>query len=255
MPATAIAAIKILVLPPASLIILALVGLFFHKRRFGIVLSVMALLGLLLSSLPIVTGTLAGFWERFPPLQPSHVAEFQPQAVVVIGGGVKHNASEYQAPLTVHPRTLLRLRYAAKIAREYDLPILVSGGVVEDMNVSEAQLMAQVLEQEFNVFVTWQEQDSRNTAENAQFTRDLLIKQGVTDIILVTQAYHMPRAISEFRKSGFNVLPAPTDFIRPSSEALSDLKFSDFIPSSTALTESFLLAHESLGMLWYAIRY
>jgi len=165
---------------------------------------------------------------------------------------VKHNASEYQAPLAVHPRTLLRLRYAAKLVKEFGLPIPVSGGVVEDKNVSEVQLMAQRLEGEFNVSVTWREQDSRNIAENAQFTRDLLIKQGVTDIILVTQAYHTPRAISEFRKSGFNIVPAPTDFIGRSSDGLCDLKFSAFVPSSTTLTESFLLAHEGLGVLWYA---
>jgi len=256
MPATAFTAIKLLVLPPGSLIILALVGLMFHKRRFGLILSAMALLSLLLLSLPIVVALLAGYWERYPPVSFSQIENFSPQALVVIGGGATDRADEYQMLLTVHTRTLARLRYAAKLTKQFELPILVSGGRLPNyQNVSEAQLMAQVLEEEFNIRVTWKEQESANTAENARFTRELLVKQGVNDIILVTQAYHMPRALHEFTKAGFKVLPAPTAFIADQSEKPFDFTIVDFLPSPVALMDGFLLAHESLGMLWYAVRY
>lgn len=252
MPVTLIAVIKLLVLPPGSLIILALVGLVFQKRRFGLPLSAACVLCLLLLSLPAVVGAWANLWERFPPLPLSQIQAVKPQALVVLGGGAEKAAPEYLAPFMVNTRTLVRLRYAAKLAAELELPVLVSGGRISDESaVSEAQLMARVLEDEFQVPVAWQEPLSRNTAENARFSAALLREHGIHTIVLVTQAYHMPRAVSEFVKAGFKVLPAPTAFIGQDSER----SLFDFLPSSAALMNSFLLSHESLGMLWYAIRY
>lgn len=202
-------------------------------------------------SLPFVVNQWAYNWEQFPPLEPDQIKHFKPQALVVIGGGTE-NATEYLTPMTVNSRTLLRIRYAAKLARQQGLPILVSGGSVVDTEyLSEAVLMADVLEQEFKTPVAWLETQSRNTAENAQFSRHVLQSFAVNKIVLVTQAYHMPRAVSEFRKAGFVVLPAPTAYIG----GYSEWTIFDFLPSATALTNSFLLAHENLGMLWYRIRY
>ena len=242
-------AIKLLILPPGGLFVLAVIGLIFRRRRFGMPLMAMGLLGLLALSLPVVVGAWARVWECYPPLQARQVQQFRPQALVVIGGGVGNNATEYQTPWTINTRTLLRLRYAAKLAREFELPVLVSGGrFTERQGGSEAELMAQVLEQEFKIPVTWQEQQSRNTSENARFSRELLRRQGIDTIVLVTQAYHMPRALSEFNKAGFNVLPAPTAFVGGDSA----LSVFDFLPSPIALMNSFLMAHESVGMLWFA---
>lgn len=245
-------AIKLLLLPPASLLFLVFIGLIFRKRRFGLPLLTMSLLCLLLLSLPVVVSEWARHWERFLPLQSGDVQKFKPQALVVIGGGIAKNAQEYQAPVTLNTRSLLRVRYAARLAKELGLPILVSGGSIFDSEyASEAQLMAEVLEGEFDTPVAWLEQQSRNTAENARYSRALLKAHDINDIVLVTQAYHMPRAAHEFRKAGFNVLPAPTAFIGYDSE----FTWLDLLPSPSALMNSFLLAHESLGMLWYSIRY
>lgn len=56
------------------------------------------------------------------------------------------------------------------------------------------------------------ETKSRNTYENAVFTRDLLQPKPVDRWLLVTSAYHMPRAVGAFRKAGFNIVPFPVDF-------------------------------------------
>ena len=211
-----------------------------------------SLLVLLLLSLPVVVKLWARSWENFSALQAEHVQPFNPQALVVISGGVVYGAVEYQSAMTINTRTLLRVRYAAKLAREMDLPILVSGGsVLRTEAVSEADLMADVLVNEFKIPVAWREPNSCNTAENAQFSRKVLQDYAINKIVLVTQAYHMPRAVYEFRKAGFDVLPAPTAFMGQ----LSELSVFDFLPSPEALMSSYLLAHETLGMLWYRIRY
>lgn len=242
--------IKLLVLPPASLIILAMAGLLIHQRKQGRIVALVSLTVLLMLSLPIVVAQWARHWERFPPLQAGGIKLFKPQAMVVIGGGMVLNADEYPSPRTINHRTLLRIRYAAKLAREEDLPILVSGGnVMHAAGIPEARIMADVLEQEFKTPVAWLETKSRNTAENARLSGSVLGGLGINKIVLVTQAYHMPRAVMEFRKAGFQVLPAPTAFIGGASE----LTLFDFLPSPTALANSFLLAHEQLGMFWYRI--
>jgi uncharacterized SAM-binding protein YcdF (DUF218 family) len=59
------------------------------------------------------------------------------------------------------------------------LPVLVSGGKLSDsVCSSEAELMASVLIDEFKIPVAWQESKSRNTAENAQFSFQVLKQSG-----------------------------------------------------------------------------
>lgn len=53
---------------------------------------------------------------------------------------------------------------------------------------------------------------SRNTHENALFTRELLQPKDSERWVLVTSAYHMPRAVGVFRHAGFRVVPYPTDY-------------------------------------------
>lgn len=241
--------IKLLILPPASLLLLAFLGLMLRKYRFGLSLTTTCLLMLTLLSLPVVTQSLAESLETDPMLTPAMIQQFKPQAIIVIGGGGAYGL-EFQQSRTVNDRTLLRLRYAAKLARETQLPILVAGGSgFKKFERSEAQNMSEALQNEFNVPVKWQEANSKNTLENAQFSRQILQPQGIDKILLVTQAYHMPRAKLAFQNAGFQVLAAPTAFLSHSSFS----SILQFVPISDALDKSFLVLHEYLGLLWYRL--
>ncbi len=83
------------------------------------------------------------------------------------------------------------------------------------------------------------EGESRNTAENAEFTRDLL-GQGSGKIILVTSAFHMPRSVGLFRAAGVDVVPWPTDYRSSGSQGFG-VEFTDpdqnFDTASTAIRE------------------
>ncbi len=240
--------LKLLLLPPACLLLSALWGCYRHTTRTGLTLGLISLLLLWLLSLPITARWLAHYWEQYPSLSPAQITTFQPQAIVVLGGGASRNAAEYQSDYTPNERSLARLRYAAKLVRDTGLPLLISGGkVFADSEISEASIMAKMMREEFQQPVTWQEQHSHNTAENALFSADLLATQGIQRILLVTQAYHMPRAFHEFRKTGLKVLAAPTDFISNASETT----LFGWLPSTKAWHYNFLLAHEMLGMIWY----
>ena len=248
METTVIYFIKLMMLPPASLLLMAFIGLRFRKHRIGLPLTIASLLLLTLLSLPIVSEIIAGTLESYPVLTNRKIKEFAPQAIVVLGGG-STSGHEYHQFQTVNTRTLLRLRFAAKLARDTGLPVLVSGGkVFTGTELAEATLMTEVLQNEFGIPVRWQESSSRNTAENASFSRKLLQTLSIDKIMLVTQAYHMPRSVLAFRNAGFQVLPAPTAFISRPSLQYSILYF---VPSASALEQSFLVLHEYLGLLWY----
>ena len=85
------------------------------------------------------------------------------------------------------------------------LPILVSGGS-PNRGKAEAEVMRDVLEQEFHVPVQWLETSSRVTGENAALSMAMLAKSGITSVALVTDAVHMPRAKLEFERVGLTDL-------------------------------------------------
>jgi uncharacterized SAM-binding protein YcdF (DUF218 family) len=170
------------------------------------------------------------------------------QAIVVLGGGTYHRAPEYGGD-TVKTRTLLRLRYAARLQRTLGKPVVVTGGSPEGSLIAEAQLMKQVLQEDFQVPVQWVEQRSNNTLENGRLVYRLLKPAGIERVYLVTQAWHMPRARLAFERAGFAVIPAPTGFA-----TRFELTILDFLPKAEALSDSTRFCHEILSIAWYYVR-
>jgi uncharacterized SAM-binding protein YcdF (DUF218 family) len=239
-----------ILLTPLMFPCLALLMLF-AKNKVGSVLAKIFLSLFFLLSIPIIENFFVSCWEPDFSLETVKIAENAPQAIVVLGGGLTQNAAEYGDSATLKIGTLLRVRYAAKLSKQTGLPVLTSGGQPDkNVNISEARAMAKVLREEFGVSDVYLEEQSLNTAENASFSRKVLQPLGIDRIILVTQAYHMPRSENEFLKAGFQVLIAPTAFFRKNNFVFP----LDFLPSIKALEIESLLLHETVGMLWYKIK-
>ena len=64
------------------------------------------------------------------------------------------------------------------------------------------------------------ENRSRNTYENAVFTREMVEPQPGETWLLVTSAFHMPRSVGLFRKAGFDVTPWPADYRTAGTERI-----------------------------------
>jgi uncharacterized SAM-binding protein YcdF (DUF218 family) len=236
-----------LLLPPGNgLLLIAIAGLG-RRRRWAFSLACFGALLLLLQSLPLVGNGLMGTLERRagPVLQDAAGA----QAIVVLGSGLELDAEEYGGD-TATDRTLIRTRYAATLARRFPLPVVVSGGRPANATRSEAEVMAGILENEFKVPVRWREMQSMDTIQNAAMSAAILKKAGVQRIVLVTQAFHMPRAARLFRAAGLEVIPAPTHF---KAVGVGPLGVADFLPSASALHNSFYALHEWLGIAWLAL--
>ncbi|MDQ5887200.1 MAG: hypothetical protein RL210_1880 [Pseudomonadota bacterium] len=235
-----------LLLPPLNLTLLALAGWLLQRLypKAGKLMITTSLLLLLLLSLPLVGNTLLRTLQTYPALTPGHIPAAD--AIVVLGGGAHFGADEYGGD-TLKYFTLERIRYAARLQRATHLPLLTTGGRPEKGS-AEAQLMAEALQQDFNVPTTWQEGNSNTTAQNATLSARILLPAGKRRILLVTHAWHMARAVPTFRKAGFEVIPAPTMGLSNKPHNVFDL-----IPSVAGLLRSYYAMHEWLGLAWYKL--
>jgi uncharacterized SAM-binding protein YcdF (DUF218 family) len=237
------------VLPPANLLLLFLVGLLVARRRprLGLALQCGAVFLLYALSIPIVARSLLRTVESIPLLDIAAIPVSGAGAIVVLSGEAERTP-EYGGA-TVGPFTLERVRYAARLARATSLPLLVTGGVLKSGEPPIAELMRDVLSEDFGVPTRWIENRSQTTDENARFSAALLRRDGIDTIVLVTHGFHMQRASLAFAQAGLTVIPAPTMLTALETDADA------LIPTGKALQQSFLAAHEWVGLAWYRLRY
>lgn len=233
-----------LILPPVGPLLLAMAGvamLATRHRRLGRWLAWGGLWILMLLSVPMVSALLTWAVATGHVLRDDEGRDAQ--ALVVLGGGSIRHGPEYGGESLTH-LSLERARYGARLARIRRLPVLVSGGTVFEGSISEARLIADLLEREFGVAVTWREERSRNTHENAVESARVLLPEGKRRILLVTHAVDGRRARREFAAAGFDVVLAQT--VWPDLSAESVWKF---IPQMRALRDSTYAVYEVLGNL------
>jgi uncharacterized SAM-binding protein YcdF (DUF218 family) len=205
-----------LLLPPAAPLLLALLGVLvaMFRRRLGLFVVTLGIAaGFLLS-----TNGMALVLARhlMPPLDAASPQQVQQvQAIVVLGGGVRPEASEYGVAQP-GPHTLQRLRYGAWLARRTGRPLAFAGGIgwgaAGTHTEAEGTVARRLLQEEYGLALRWLDDQSRDTAENALRMAALLKRDNIRRIALVTDATHMDRASRAFRAAGLEVLPAPTDF-------------------------------------------
>jgi len=235
----------VLLVPPVNLVVLALVGMALARWRpragRGLALGCVSLL--LLLALPLVGAALLASLENgiaAPVPQPA------PQAIVVLGGDARQIGA-HPDETDIGPVTLERVRAAAALARATGLPVLTTGGEVSLAGPPLAALMARSLTADFGVAARWIEPRANTTWENAAFSADILRREGIGTVLLVTHAWHMRRALIAFRAAGITALPAPLSPDAPPRLALGSL-----VPRMSAWQRSYYALHEWIGCAWYA---
>ncbi|MGY3690260.1 uncharacterized SAM-binding protein YcdF (DUF218 family) [Bradyrhizobium sp. USDA 3240] len=150
--------------------------------------------------------------QRFPPWDASRGA---PDGIIVLGGSIDADLSVAHGTPVV--RTAAdRVIAAAALARRYPNARLVFTGGSANLisnDAREADYAAEIFESLGIAKSRWIiERRSRNTVENAEFSKALVDPKPGERWLLVTSAYHMPRSIGLFRKAGFNVEAYPVDW-------------------------------------------
>jgi uncharacterized SAM-binding protein YcdF (DUF218 family) len=186
---------------------------------------------------------------RFPPWDATRGA---PDGIVVLGGSIDPEPSAARG-VTVYRGGVDRILATAALAHRYpQARIIFSGGsanLVADDAAKEADYALSVFE---SLGIAKQrltmERRSRNTSENAEFSRALASPKPGERWLLVTSAYHMPRSIGVFRKAGFNVEPYPADWHTDPNNLLKPVIF-----ASDGLGRADSAVREWMGLVAYRI--
>ena len=276
-----------LAMPPVPFLVLILVGARFilPRRGLGFLLVLTGIAGIWLSSCQGVATLLQDHSLRPPrpvlgaqlsrlAAQGKAFAQVQasahrsgrgavvtpPAAIIVLGGGRDVLALEYgMSDLSSY--SVARLRYGVWLSRQTGLPLGFSGGVgwaqkTASDDAPEAEVASRIASQQFGVPLRWVESASADTKDNANRTVALLAEEGVQEVVVVTHAFHMPRAQRDFELAAqrmatlypqrpmIKVTPAPLGFWRTGERQMLD-----WIPSVDGTCNVRLALKELLGML------
>ncbi|MDR3415481.1 MAG: YdcF family protein [Nevskia sp.] len=236
-------------LAPGTLLALLLLGaLLWHRRRpglsRGLLLAAILLVGTL-GLMPLSHWVAAPLERRFPVTElPAHV-----DGIIVLGGAI----SPEDSPGPQRPALNLageRITGFVALARRYpDAKLVYSGGtgLLRHRQVREADLVRPLLESlgvdSSRVIF---ERESRNTWENALYSKKLADPRAGQTWLLVTSAWHMPRSVGCFRMAGWDVVPYPVNFIGDNQDWAA-------FETGVQLTRVGLAEKEWIGLLLYHV--
>ena len=201
---------------PGNLLLLCLVAgvfLLLRGRRRGESLVVLSAIGfLLLAVAPIGPALMLVLEQRFPrpPKLPERI-----DGILVLGGAVDPRISLSYGE-TVFNSSIARVLAGVALARHHpEAKLALVGGEGEFFPVGFAEVRATsgfMLEEGIPATRIILEDRSRSTHENAVFAKELIRPGSGQNWVLVTSAFHMPRAVAAFRAVGWPVIPYPVDF-------------------------------------------
>jgi uncharacterized SAM-binding protein YcdF (DUF218 family) len=219
-----------------------------HFRRAGFALMVTSIVLLAVLGLtPAGNALILPLEQRFPPWDPSRG---EPHGIIVLGGAFDTVVAPARGEVSLN-EAAERLTATAELARRYpEARILFSGGSARLFynGTSEADLAIRLFES-FGIPRSRVELDdkSRDTDENARFSKMIAKPKPNERWLLVTSAHHMPRSIGSFRQAGFPVEAYPVDF---RTRGTSDLA-RPFQSVSDGLRRTDTAAREWVGLFVY----
>ncbi|MHC1770519.1 MAG: YdcF family protein [Flexilinea sp.] len=247
---------------PASLVtvflILALV--FTKHKKWQKLFLIIALAVLLICGNQFPSALLIRSLETaYPPFDGSKKAE----VIVLLGGGTE--TKEYPRQIVEISGAGDRILYGAHLINEgYGKYLLTGGRYIDwlhDTGTSPASEMAEIAVDlgvpEEQIII---QDKSVNTREEAEADAEILRGMGVDEIILVSSATHMRRAVGLYEAQGLKVIPAPTDYSFSDEEwkTLTTFSWSRFytyiIPQASNMNSLETALKEYIGIAVYKMR-
>lgn len=240
-------------LPSNLLIAAGIVGLVLLCTRFTRLGSWLVVTSLVLIAIvglsPLGNVLMIPLEQRFPAWDPSRGP---PDGIIVLGGAITPEVSAFRNAVALN-EAAERITVAAELARRYpNARIVYSGG--SNALVFEGAIEAPFAVRELEALgvahdrITAEEQ-SRNTIENAVYSRLVAQPKPGERWLLVTSAFHMPRAMAAFRAAGFAVEACPVDWRTRGS--LDAARFFGSLSEGLARTDA--AVHEWVGLVAYRI--
>lgn len=232
-------------LPPGILIVLMLLLNFwlYKKKASGAkVLSLLIAVFYLLTTSFVSDGLVRSLESQYT-IRP----EVSGDVIILLGGGALMDTPDIDGTGSLSGSAANRLLTAARLQKKLNIPVIASGGKVFEDTGTEAVITKRILLglgiPENKILI---EDKSLNTTQNALFTKEIMEKGHFAKPILVTSAFHMPRAVKNFRKAGLEVTAFPADYKANRKSVVTVFKF---LPNSGAFDDTCTALWEYAGML------
>lgn len=216
-------------------------------RRFGRRLVALTTLALLVIAIvPFGQVAFQALENRIPP--PREMREHI-GGIVVLGGVIDQFVSAARGQPAINGAVERLTEFAALAARYPDAKLVFSGGSgnLADQSIKETDAAKPFLASlGMDTSRILFESDSRNTYENAVYSKQIAHPADGEPWILITSAFHMPRALGCFRQTGWSVIPYPVDY---NTTGTAELAAGFALQSGLSGLSTAL--HEWLGLMFY----
>ncbi len=236
-----------LIYPTTIILVLLITGLFLKKR----VLLIAATAIFLITTNPLISDQMMAYVEAGQLKNP--VDEVQKADAIIVLSGML-TTIETSKGLDFEWSDPDRFFGGTELIRSDKAPLLIfTGGKLpwQKINSTEGEVLAKYAKN-FGVdpSVIQITKEVQNTEDEAEAVKELLTPKDLNKIILVTSAFHMPRAKRLFEKQGFVVEPYPVDF----KVEANTITILDFLPSAFAMKNFEFALRELLGRAYYQIK-
>lgn len=239
------------ILPPGIFILaimLVSLAMVFRKRwKLGMINLLVGLMLWAISTFPVANFLIRDLEADLSiPVNPSG------DVIVLLGGGIIDRVPDLTGTAVPTPLMMSRVVTAARLYQRLRLPIIVTGGRgFDDGAVAEALVVKRFL-MDLGVpgDIIIEEDQAKDTMQNARFTASICRQQGFSKPILLTAAYHLKRSRMAFDAAGLQVTPFPAYFLGPRN---LPYHWSQLLPRAGNLHTFVIALHEYVGMLYYQI--
>ena len=239
--------LPLLVSPLSIVLIIILIGTFFKSKK----ISLLGLLILIFCSVPIISNKLIFYLEKDYSLQ-SVKDVTKADAIVVLSGMISTINSKEKLSYEFND-SIDRILSGIDLFKEdkASFLILTNGKMPWSVGIPEGEYLKDFSIKygipEDRILLT---DNVQNTDQEAISVKKLL-KTNEANIILVTSAFHMPRAKKVFEAANIKVIPFAVDFKTP----IKKITIIDFIPSANSLKDTSHFIREMIGRLYYNLKY
>ena len=233
--------------PLIMIIVLIIFGLVTNSKK----ISLIGVIILIVCSLPIVSDKLVAYLES--DYQLSKPSNIEPADSIVVLSGMIKTINTKEGLNYEFGEASDRIFAGINLFKEKKAPklILTRGKLPWSVGIPEGEYLKEIAINngisENNILLT---ENVENTDQEAKAIRKLL-SEDKPKVILVTSAFHMPRAQKVFQAAGINVVPFPVDF----QKGLSKITFMSFMPSANALSGTSFFVREMIGRIYYNLKY
>jgi uncharacterized SAM-binding protein YcdF (DUF218 family) len=233
--------------PIFFIILLLFLSIFFKSKKISMITIIITIT----LSMPLVSNNLIHFLER--DYQLTKVDQVQHADAIVVLSGMVRTINAKQDLHYEWTDASDRIFAGIELVKKGKSPklVLTQGKLPWSLGEPESSFLRKVaIDRGVDAEKIILTGKVENTAQEAFQTAKLLVKSNPT-IILVTSAFHMPRAKQVFEAAGMNVEPFAVDF----RQEMKELTVIDFIPTAEALKDTSFFVREMVGRIFYALKY